>query len=377
MTGRCDVLPDSSPQRFRNLFLLLTVAAVSALFLFMIRGFLVTLLLAVIFAGLTRPVYLDLRRAVGGRPRLAAALTLVLLVLCAFGPLATVLGIVAQQAVEMAKEAGPALQAGLQSAQAFVDRLRAIPGAEKLQPFMPQIAQRGEEVAASVAAFLVTRASAATSGTVVFILDFAILLYAMFFFYTEGPTYLRTLLAYLPFNEADSERLVHRFVSVTRATLKGTLLIGVIQGSINGTAFWIVGLPAPVFWGAAMIILSLIPVIGGALVWVPAAAWLALSGHWVRALVLVGVCGGVAGSVDNLLRPRFVGRDTRMPDLLVFVSTLGGLGLFGAVGFIVGPLVAALFLTLWEMLSVLYRPVTATESGKIEENQAAEEKLAR
>lgn len=367
---------DAAPQRFRNLFLLLTVAAVSALFLYMVRGFLVTLLLAVIFAGLTRPVYLDLRRALGGRSRLAAALTLLLLIVCVFGPLATVLGMVAQQAVEVAKQAGPSLQGVLESAQTFIDRLRAIPGAEKLEPYMPEIVKRGEEIASGVAGFLVDRASAATSGTVIFILDFAVLLYAMFFFYTEGPGYLRTLLTYLPFSDVDNERLIQRFVSVTRATLKGTLLIGVIQGTINGVGFWIVGLPAPVFWGAVMIVLSLIPLIGGALVWVPAAIWLALTGQWGRALLLTAICGGVAGTVDNLLRPRFVGRDARMPDLLVFVSTLGGLGVFGAVGFIVGPLIAALFLTLWEMLSVLYRPVT-TDSRKPEEHQTAEEKLGR
>ncbi len=357
---------DSAPQRFRNLFLLLVVAAVSALFLFMISGFLVTLLLAAIFAGLTRPVYLDLSRALGGRQRPAAVLTLLLLVVCAFGPLAAVLGVVAQQAVEVARQAGPTIRGVLANPQWLTDQLRAIPGAERLEPLMPQVAVRSEEIVSAVAGFLVARATAATSSTVVLILDFAILIYAMFFFYTEGPGYLRTLLAYLPFNDADNERLIHRFVSVTRATVKGTLLIGVIQGTINGIGFAIVGLPAPVFWGAVMIVLSLIPVIGGALVWVPAAVVLVLTGHSLRALVLVLICGGVSGTIDNVLRPRFVGRDTRMPDLLVFVSTLGGLGLFGAVGFIVGPLVAALFLTLWEMLSVLYRPAPPVGSEPAE-----------
>ncbi len=346
---------DSAPQRFRNLFLLLIVAAISALFLVMVRGFLVTLLLAAIFAGLTRPVYVDLRRLFGGRQRLAAGLTLLLLIVCAFGPLVTVLGVVAQQAVEVAKQAGPALQSVLANPQWLTDQVRRIPGAERIEPMMPEIAARSAEVISAVAGFLVSWATAATSGTVLFILDFAIMLYAMFFFYTEGPGYLRTLLAYLPFSDADNERLIQRFVSVTRATVKGTLLIGVIQGTINGTAFAIVGLPAPAFWGAVMIVLSLVPVVGGALIWVPAAAWLVITGGWVRAVVLVALCGGVSGTIDNILRPRFVGRDTRMPDLLILVSTLGGLGLFGAVGFIVGPLVAALFLTLWEMLSVLYR----------------------
>ncbi len=106
-----------------------------------------------------------------------------------------------------------------------------------------------------------------------------------------------------------------------------------------------------------MIVLSLVPIVGAALVWVPTAIFLAVTGGAMRALVLVLVCGVVSGTVDNVLRPRFVGRDTKVPDWLVFVSTLGGLGFFGAVGFIIGPLVAALFLTLWSMVGVMYRPV--------------------
>ena len=149
---------------------------------------------------------------------------------------------------------------------------------------------------------------------------------------------------------------------MTRATVKGTLLIGVIQGTINGIAFWVVGLPAPAFWGAVMIILSVVPAIGGALVWVPAAVWLGLTGRVGQAIVLLVLCGAVSGSVDNLLRPRLVGRDTKMPDLLILVSTLGGLGFFGAVGFIVGPLVTALFLTLWQILGKLYKPAPLVKS---------------
>ena len=156
--------------------------------------------------------------------------------------------------------------------------------------------------------------------------------------------------------------MLDRFLSVTRATVKGTLLIGVVQGTINGIGFWVVGLPAPAFWGAVMIILSVVPAIGGALIWVPAAVWLVVTGRVGQAVVLFIVCGAVSGSVDNVLRPRLVGRDTKMPDLLILISTLGGLGFFGAVGFIVGPLVAALFLTLWEILGELYRPTPIVKS---------------
>ncbi len=151
-----------------------------------------------------------------------------------------------------------------------------------------------------------------------------------------------------------------RLLSVSKATLRGTLLIGVIQGTINNLGFWVVGRPAPMFWGVVMIVLSVVAAVGGALVWVPAAVLLALTGSWGRALVLVTICGAVSGTVDNLLRPRFVGRGTEMPDLLILISTLGGIGFFGATGFIVGPLVAACCITLWEILAEAYRrqPIT-------------------
>jgi predicted PurR-regulated permease PerM len=142
---------------------------------------------------------------------------------------------------------------------------------------------------------------------------------------------------------------------VTRATLKGVLLIATIQGTINGFAFWLVGIDGAVFWGVLMIVLSIIPVVGGAIVWVPAAGYLLLTGQFAKAGVLFVVCGLLAGSIDNVLRPRLVGRDTQMHDLLIFCSTLGGLDVFGPQGFIVGPILAALFLTVWDIFAVAFR----------------------
>jgi predicted PurR-regulated permease PerM len=236
-----------------------------------------------------------------------------------------------------------------------------VPGSKRIEPFLPQIAERAAQIVSSLGAFLVRQVSAATSGTVGFLFDAAIMLYALFFFFIHGRRYLHTVLSYLPFSAEDNARLIDRFVSVTKATMKGTLLVGIVQGTINGIGFWIVGLPAPAFWGVVMIVLSVLPVIGGALVWVPAVVLLALTGRTVPAVVLTVICAGVSGTVDNLLRPRLVGRDTQMPDLLILISTLGGISLFGAPGFIVGPLVAAFFITLWQILAETYRPAAAKE----------------
>jgi predicted PurR-regulated permease PerM len=342
--------------RLRKFFLLVTVAGISILFLAMIRGFLMTLLLAAVLAGLMYPVYSWLLRRVGGRRTLASILTLALAVVAIFGPLTTLTGIVVQQAVALTNNVGDMIKPYLDNPDLLRKQLALIPGSERIEPLLPQIAERGAQVVSSLGAFLIKQVSAVTSGTVVFLFHAAILLYAMFFFFIHGGRYLQTVLSYLPFSEKDNARLIERFVSVTKATMKGTLLIGVVQGTINGIGFWVVGLPAPTFWGVVMIVLSVVPAIGGAIVWVPAAVVLALTGRLWAALVLVVICGGIAGTVDNLLRPRLVGRDTQMPDLLILVSTLGGIGFFGAPGFIVGPLVAAFFITLWEILAEAYRP---------------------
>jgi predicted PurR-regulated permease PerM len=177
----------------------------------------------------------------------------------------------------------------------------------------------------------------------------------MYFFLTGGPALLRSVLAVLPLAEVDKARMLEKFVSVTRATLKGTILIGAMQGMLNGFAFWVVGIDGPIFWGTVMTVLSIIPGIGGALVWVPAAIILAVTGELARAIGLVAFCGIVVGTIDNVMRPRLVGRDTELHDLMIFFSTLGGLSLFGVTGFILGPLLAALFVTAWDMFGVTFQ----------------------
>jgi predicted PurR-regulated permease PerM len=124
---------------------------------------------------------------------------------------------------------------------------------------------------------------------------------------------------------------------------------------LAGLAFWALGISHAMFWGAIMVVLSVIPLLGGALIWVPAAIVLALTGHWVKAVILAGFCGLVVGSVDNVLRPRLVGRDTQMHDLMILFSTLGGIIVFGALGFIIGPIIAALFQTAWELFGIAYQ----------------------
>ena len=230
-------------------------------------------------------------------------------------------------------------------------------------PYVPDQAKILESVgnaAQSVGGVLVAGASRIGAGTAAFLLDLFVMLYAMFFFLRDGRKILERIFYYMPLNHEDEELVLQRFTSVTRATIKGTLVIGVIQGALAGIGFWVAGLDGAAFWGTIMAILSIVPGIGAALIWVPAVIYLFATGQTLPATLLLIWCAAVVGTVDNILRPMLVGKDAKMPDLLILVGTLGGLFLFGPIGFIVGPIVCGLFLTVWDIYGTTFRDVLAS-----------------
>jgi predicted PurR-regulated permease PerM len=179
----------------------------------------------------------------------------------------------------------------------------------------------------------------------------------MFFLLLDGPAMLAAILEHVPLSQDHKILMAERFVSITRATIKGTVVIGLIQGALSGLAFWVAGIQDSLFWTVVMMVLSILPIVGGALVWVPVCIVLGVTGHLLKAILLASFCALIVGSVDNVLRPRMVGRDTEMHDLLILFSTLGGLLVFGPLGFIIGPLVAGLFVTSWSIFAASRYPI--------------------
>ena len=341
--------------RFRKGFLLALVVAITAAFVFVIRDFLMTIFVAAIFSGLAHPLYRQLRKAFGGHEALASAGTLLIIVLLVGGPLVFVVSIVTTEAVRMSDNLISFVTQLINEPTSINTYLDRIPGIQWLTPYRETILAKAGEAAGSLGTIIVSSLSSTTRGTLALIFDFFMMLYAMFFFLIKGRQYLDSMLQYLPLRESEQNLMLQRFVSVTRATLKGSLLIGMVQGTLGGVMLAILGVPGAVLLGLLMIVLSLLPLIGGALVWVPVAIVLVIQGAWIKALVLAGFCSIVIGSIDNLLRPRLVGHDTKMSDLVVLFSTLGGIAAFGAIGFIVGPIIAALFITIWEIFGKAYR----------------------
>ncbi|MFW6088586.1 MAG: AI-2E family transporter [Gemmatimonadota bacterium] len=354
-TGEAQAAVPRQAERAGKIVLLVLAIAITLLFLAMIRSFVVALLLAAVFSAMTRPIYLWLGRKLGARHRTAAVATILLVVLLLILPLGLFLGIVVAQAVSVSEAVGPWIERQLATPHLFDSLMERVPQLEWLAPYQDAIVARAGQIAGSMGTFLVNSVAALTRSTAAFLLDLFIMLYAMFFFLIKGQEILARILYYLPLAPDDEGRMIEKFVSVTRATIKGSLVIGVIQGGLAGLGFAVAGVPASAFWGTVMAVLSIIPAVGSGFVWVPAVIWMFASGQTGAAIGLGLWCLVVVGGVDNFLRPWLVGRDTKMSDLLVLISTLGGLFLFGAVGFILGPIVAALFVTIWDIYGRVFR----------------------
>jgi predicted PurR-regulated permease PerM len=347
--------------RFRKAFLLVIVITVSVAFVVMLQSFLTTILMAAIFSGLVYPLYLRLTETLRGNRPLASGLTLLLVLVVVIVPVLVVLGVVVNQAIRLTGSIGPFIERLLNEPTYLDQQLQRIPGIDRLEPYRGQMLTKAGDIVNSVGGFLIESLSNTTKGTVTFVFHFFILLYTMFFLLMDGPAMLRSIVNHLPLNDDDKQQMTDRFMSVTRATIKGTIIIGIIQGALSGLAFWVVGIPDALFWSVVMAVLSILPVVGGAMVWVPACIFLAATGSIGRALVLAAFCSLVVGSVDNVIRPRLVGRDTEMHDLVILFSTLGGILVFGPIGFILGPVLAGLFITSWHIFAVAYRDALGPE----------------
>jgi predicted PurR-regulated permease PerM len=363
---------NSSGNNFRRGFVLLLVVVVSALFLAVTWPFLKALLIGAILAGLCQPVYQWMKRLVGGRASLAAGLTLVLLFFVMVGPISALVGVVVSQALNVSNHAIPWVQQHLGGAGSFNAHDWLAQRFPALGDYIPSQEQLVDSVGAAAKAaggFLVASASRMTAGTAAFLIDLFVMIYALFFFLRDGSRILEKIFYYTPLTHEDEVHVLQRFTSITRATVKGTLVIGLVQGALAGSGMWLAGIDAAAFWGTLIVVLSVVPGIGGALVWLPAVIYLFIAGHTMAGVLLFIWCAVVVSTIDNLLRPKLVGADAEMPDLLILIGTLGGLFLFGPIGFIVGPIVCGLFLTVWEIYGTTFEhalpPVRSLRPGEL------------
>lgn len=282
-----------------------------------------------------------------GRPSLAALVTTVLVVLTIVVPVVLLSSAVIRQ-----------LQGAASTAQGQVTALIADPlQTERLQAVLglanqylgvdeAQVRDGLQKAATTASQFLVQGTVNVLGGALGFVVSTFFVMFTMYYLFKDGPRAVAVVRDLLPLGKERGDRLVARTADIISASVYGVVVIAIVQGTLGGLMFWILGLPSALIWGVVMIVFATIPMLGTFIVWVPAAIFLALTGHWVKAVILSIWGAAVIGMMDNFLRPRLVGQRAQMHELLIFFSVLGGLQVFGVLGILLGPVVVALALGL-------------------------------
>ncbi len=334
--------------------LVLMVIAISALFFSMIYPFLMAIFLAGLFSAMARPVYRRLKIMFKGHRHLASVTTLLLMIVIVLIPLFLLIGLIVGQAIDVGQAVTPWVKQSLEQPDKLTAYLQQLPFYEYIEPYRENILEKAGQVVGMISNWVVGGLSQATLGTANFLFMTFVFLYTMYFFQMDGARLIKKILYYLPLNSDDESLMLNKFTSVTRATLKGSMMIGILQGGLAGGAFAVAGIDNAVFWGTVMALLSVIPSVGSALVWIPASIILIMQGSVAAGVGLMVFCGLIVGSLDNFLRPILVGKDTKMHELMIFFGTLGGILMFGIAGIFIGPLIASLFITIWELYGIAF-----------------------
>jgi predicted PurR-regulated permease PerM len=332
-------------------FFVVFLLATTLLFFGMVRLFLVPVLLAAVFCTLFYPLYERVAGLLGGRRGLASLACCLLLLLGLILPLYLVAHLVAQEAVEFYGMATRQIHTVLSAGDAGpLGQLRRSSFFHDLRLDEVDWKSVGREVASTVGAFVAALFNLTSRGTLQAIALLFMTLFTMFYFFRDGERLIARLKYLVPMEEKYEEAIISRFSAVARATIRGTLVIALLQATLAFTILWLFGVASPVLWAVVAGVFAVIPLFGAWIVLYPAALVQVLTGHPWQGLGLVLCAVSVVASID-VLRPRLVGQRSGMHDLMVFFSTLGGLSMFGAMGFIAGPVVASLFLAVVDIYS--------------------------
>jgi predicted PurR-regulated permease PerM len=332
-------------------FFVVFLLATTFLFFGMVRLFLVPVLLAAVFCTLFYPLYERAVRLLGGRRGIASFLCCLLLLLGLILPLYFVAHLVAREAVEFYGMAARQIHLVLAVGDAGpLGQLRRSNLFHDLGLDGIDWKTTGREVASTVGAFVAALINLTSRGTLEAVALLFMTLFTMYYFFRDGEALIARLKYLVPMEEKYEEAIISRFSAVARATVRGTLVIALLQATLAGTILWLFGIGSPVLWAVVAGVFAVIPLFGAWIVLYPAALIQGLTGHPWQGVGLVLCAVSVVASID-VLRPRLVGQRSGMHDLMVFFSTLGGLSMFGAMGFIAGPVVASLFLAVIDIYS--------------------------
>lgn len=335
-----------------NKSFLLLLALVSVAFVAILLPFYGAVFWGTILAIIFQPVQRRFETRLNQRRGWAAAVTLIIILLIVILPMSLLAGALVQEGANIYER----LSSGSMDFGGYVQQVvNALPSfaRELLERFgltdLAGVQERVSQFAMTGSQYLATKAFSIGQNTFQFLISFAIMLYLLFFLLRDGRQVAAAVRRAIPLGEIYKQHLLSKFTTVVKATVKGNIAVAAIQGALGGFIFWVLDLQGAVLWGVLMAVLSLLPAVGASLIWGPVAIYFLATGAIWQAAVLTAFGAIVIGLADNVLRPILVGKDTKLPDYVILISTLGGLALFGLNGFVIGPLIAALFMAAWSL----------------------------
>ncbi len=340
--------------KIRNYLFLGLLLIVTLAFFSTIKVFAYPIFWAMVIAAIFYPLYKWLNTKLK-HPDLSSTITLITVFLVIVIPFSILGTLIIKQSVDLYSSINGNRGQILQAVQDTTRWIQNNPITKQLNFDDAFWVEKFSQFTQTVTTFLINSATAFTQNSVTFIIMFIVMFYALFFFLRDGEKLLHKLMHLCPLGDRYEQKLYDRFTSTARATIKGNLILGAIQGGLGVLLFALTGIPGALIWGIIMMLFCVIPGLGSFIVWFPIGLITLLTGNTWQGVVILSVGALLISTIDNFLRPVLVGKDIQMHPLLVLFSTLGGIVVFGASGFVIGPIIAALFMAFWDMYEEYYR----------------------
>ena len=327
-------------------YLLLTI--ITILFVSLIFNFAAPILWSIVVSIIFYPLYEKLL-LMTNKKSLSSMLSLILILLLVIMPSIAVLGLIGNELINFINSS---------ENYSFEQYFQMIPNESAINQLIAwsglsinDLIEKADDFLISASKMLYQSVSTISANVINFFVSLFIFVYLTFFFLRDGEKILQHCMDAFPMKNEDESYLLEQFQKTTRATIKGTVMVALAQGFLGYLTLLLIGINGALIWGAVMALLSIVPAVGTVLVWLPIALVLFLNGEIMDASLLIFSGVFIIGMIDNLLRPILIGKETKMPDYLILLTTIGGISIFGITGFIVGPIIASLFISIWSLSS--------------------------
>ncbi len=336
------------PKKIQPILFISLLGLVTLAFLYLLKPFFIPLFWAAVIAGIFKPLY-DRLLVKLKRPNLSASLMLFLIALIILLPAGFIVRLLVTESMQIYNSISADTGAIEQKVRDTVNMLTNHPYVRPFNVDDQFLIEKFHQAARNIANYIFVHLTSVTQNTIVFLIQFGVMIYALYFFFRDGDRILRRAIRMCFLESGNGKILYEKFVATARATLRVTMLLGGLQGISGGIIFYITGIEGAMIWGLLMVVLAILPGIGCAIIWAPAGVIMLIGGHLWEGVAILTFGVLVISLGDNLLRPMLIGSDVELHPLLIFLSTLGGLVVFGLSGFVMGPIIASLFLAIWDM----------------------------